>query len=888
VALLTVTAVAVAAYTFYDQTNGYSSDTTANDVRATGTMGEGGAPWRLYTNGTVVVDSGYANLAVQFHGPWYAYSPYIYNIVFSGPLIAGQSLMGLFRGLTHLTDITGLEYLNTSNVRHMSGMFAGTNQLTNLDVSSLDTSNVTSLSAMFSNSGVSALDLSSWDTSNVMAMNAMFRSTTNLESLDLSNWNTSNVVYMGFMFEDTQRLASLDLNGWDTSNVLDMSNMFAGTSSLTNLDISSWDTKSATHMNHMFAGSNLTTLDLSNWDTTNVTDMLMMFERSSISILDLSGWDTRNVEDMILIFHDAPVRQLALGENFSFSTWVCPYFPEEYRGSEFTHYFGLYEIPRNETYTGLWQNVGTGSPDAPQGTQLLTTYELLRTYNGKGTAVADTWVWQQQEWDRTGIGATGTVGAGGAQWRLDMGGTVVVDSGPIGLLPEGHSPWYAYRYRVRNIIFSGPMTPGSSLAGLFRRLQYLTDISGLEYFDTSNVVDMSHMFQQVALESLDLTSWDTRNVVNMGVMFNATSSLMYLNLSGWDTSNVTNMRSMFNSTRLEHIIGISGWDTSSVTTMNSMFRASRMENIACISRWDTSNVTDMDNMFSGSQRLTAIDILQWDTSSVTSMYGMFMNTRISNLDLSSWDTRNVTNMNRIFSSHSLTSLDISSWDTSNASMIGMFFNSRNLNRLTLGNHFVFTAAYNHPSANTRDIVISIESGLQTTLENAQLPAFSSLLQPISKRNTYITPFDGYDIPSPFLTLPYYPVTGIRLPRILENETYTGRWQNIGPGTVYAAQGTRALTSDQLVETFNGATMADTWVWQKHDWATLPTFIPGDVNDDGQVSAADVSLLRAYLAGFPVAICMYAADVNGDGQITAADLALVRAYLAGFPVTLGQP
>ena len=64
-----------------------------------------------------------------------------------------------------------------------------------------------------------------------------------------------------------------------------------------------------------------------------------------------------------------------------------------------------------------------------------------------------------------------------------------------------------------------------------------------------------------------------------------------------------------------------------------------------------------------------------------------------------------------------------------------------------------------------------------------------------------------------------------------------------------------------------------------------TIIPGDVNRDGQVTAADVGMLRAYLAGFPVDICRQAADVNGDGRITAADVGLLRAYLAGFPVVL---
>ena len=63
------------------------------------------------------------------------------------------------------------------------------------------------------------------------------------------------------------------------------------------------------------------------------------------------------------------------------------------------------------------------------------------------------------------------------------------------------------------------------------------------------------------------------------------------------------------------------------------------------------------------------------------------------------------------------------------------------------------------------------------------------------------------------------------------------------------------------------------------------FIPGDVNNDGVITAADVGLLRAYLAGFPTTINRQAADVNADGQLTAADIALLRAYLASFPVTL---
>jgi len=47
-----------------------------------------------------------------------------------------------------------------------------------------------------------------------------------------------------------------------------------------------------------------------------------------------------------------------------------------------------------------------------------------------------------------------------------------------------------------------------------------------------------------------------------------------------------------------------------------------------------------------------------------------------------------------------------------------------------------------PGRKCERIVVSIEIELPTALENAQLPAFSSLLQLISKRNDYITAFLG--------------------------------------------------------------------------------------------------------------------------------------------------
>ncbi len=62
-------------------------------------------------------------------------------------------------------------------------------------------------------------------------------------------------------------------------------------------------------------------------------------------------------------------------------------------------------------------------------------------------------------------------------------------------------------------------------------------------------------------------------------------------------------------------------------------------------------------------------------------------------------------------------------------------------------------------------------------------------------------------------------------------------------------------------------------------------IPGDVNDDGDVSLADVTLLLKHLAGWDVTINADAADVNDDGDVSLADATLLMKYLASWDVVL---
>ena len=132
----------------------------------------------------------------------------------------------------------------------------------------------------------------------------MFYLKKQLTSIDLTNIDTSNVTNMSYMLFNCESLIELNLDNINTSNVTDMSGMFSGCSGLTSLDLSNFDTAKVTNMYDMLSGcSGLTSLDLSNFDTAMVTDMSFMFyECTGLTSLDLRSFDFRSsgVKDNLL------------------------------------------------------------------------------------------------------------------------------------------------------------------------------------------------------------------------------------------------------------------------------------------------------------------------------------------------------------------------------------------------------------------------------------------------------------------------------------------------------------------------------------------------------------------------------------------------------------
>ncbi len=170
-----------------------------------------------------------------------------------GKVIAPADCSWLFYNMQTLTSID-LSGLNTSNVTDMSHMFEYCVNLNNLDLSGFDTSSVTTIYNMFYNSGIQTINFGDFDTSKVTNMYGVFWNCEKLTSLDLSKFDTSKVKDMSHMFYGCERLTYLDLSNFDTSNVTDMSYMFSDCERLSELEIWNFTVNEGTDTSDFCAG----------------------------------------------------------------------------------------------------------------------------------------------------------------------------------------------------------------------------------------------------------------------------------------------------------------------------------------------------------------------------------------------------------------------------------------------------------------------------------------------------------------------------------------------------------------------------------------------------------------------------------------------------------
>ena len=532
-----------------------------------------------------------------------------------------------FCGCQDLTNIEGIEYLNTENVTNMNGMFYACLALTTLDIANFDTKNVTNMSHMFNGCyTLTTLDVSNFDTQKVTNMSGMFWNCAALTTLDVSHFDTQNVTDMDGMFCNCYALTTLDVSNFDTKNVTNMNGMFSSCYALTTLDIASFDTQNVTDMNYMFNGCRaLTTLDVSNFDTQNVTNMGYMFGSCyKLTTLDVSNFDTKNVTDMSWMFSFDPALTTIYTSD-KFVTTACE--EDENMFAECANLVGA--VPYDENKLGK---------------------EMANYTTGYFTDIASKVAESYAVFDE----ATNTL-----TFKHDTN----KPAGAFALNEGKNLPgWYKFDDNnhshnaniIKKVIFDASFANArpTSCYNWFYGCTDLTTIEGIEYLNTENVTNMSWMFSECsALTTLDVSNFDTKNVMEMSYMFGSCTKLKTLDVSSFNTQNVTDMNWMFSYCSALTTLDLSNFDTKNVTDMNGMFSNCSALTTLDLSSFETQNVTDMSRMFKDCSALTTLDVSNFDTQNVTDMSRMFNDcSALTTLDLSSFETQNVTDMSRMFKS----------------------------------------------------------------------------------------------------------------------------------------------------------------------------------------------------------------------------------------------
>ncbi|WP_334352255.1 BspA family leucine-rich repeat surface protein [Companilactobacillus sp. HBUAS56257] len=501
---------------------------------ASGTFGT--CDWDIDSNGQLTIYAGELGVGI---GNWKDFSKSITSVVVEPGVKANQNSNNLFYDLTQATtiDVTNLD---TSEVTDFSNMFAfstiNTSKLQEIiGIENLDTSAATNLSNMFFKATNLAgnLDVSNFKTENVTNMSGMFYNVP-ANIVGLKNFNTSQVNDLDSMFSYSSLVTTADIADWDVSKVTDFSNLFYSSKTLSDVDLSKWNPENATDISYLFRYcTKISSLKgLENWDISNVKNMSFTFGNMNLSEFpEIVNWDTSNVTDMSGTFSG-----LSNVTSLDLSKW---------------------NTSNVTTMSNMFQNDGN-----------LNEVVGLSDFNTEKVQITE------------------QMFLGCAFDNLDL------------------SNWNTSSLKRTAGMFSG-----------CTKLETL-----LENFDTSKVNNMDRMFYNTKLldfKITNLSNWDTSSVTSMSQMFFQNTFTDIDFVKNWNVSAVENFSSMFASCSKLVSCDLSGWKTSSAKNLSKMFLGNSNLVDADIWDFDTSNVTNVSEMLKGVSKITSYDLSNWDMRKVT-------------------------------------------------------------------------------------------------------------------------------------------------------------------------------------------------------------------------------------------------------------------------------
>ena len=505
---------------------------------------------------------------------WVVPNGELYDLYLAGDggISAGPDASTLFAGYKNASSITLGDAFHTEGTRTMRSMFYHCESLVVLEVSDLDTSNVTDLSRLFFGcKALETLDISKFDTTNVTDMSRMFRDCEALNDLTLGELNTYKVESMRNMFYGCIKLETLDISKFDTSNVTDMGNLFYHCEALNDLTLGELNTSKVEDMESMFDTCKaLETLDISNFDTSNVTDMGWMFYHcEALEDIKLGEFDTSKVENMKSMFNGCFALETLNLSSFDTSNVTdmsymfkdCGNLTNLIRGEKF--------VTDNADTTQMMYGVGEAKRDPnPWKKNILRNY-TCNDVDGDGTYTVE-------ELSKSSV-------FGSDHTRDQILSITILDTlkdAPENAWDVSESgngtvlAWLAPNGELYDLYIAGEGGVSSGKYSRFLFAGYINAVS-IEFnndFHTDQTKDMCGMFYGCkAVETLDLNSFETPNATDMSWMFDHCIKLSNLTVDKFNTSNVENMHQMFNGCESLETLKLDTFNTAKVTNMRHMF-----------------------------------------------------------------------------------------------------------------------------------------------------------------------------------------------------------------------------------------------------------------------------------------------------------------------------
>lgn len=540
-----------------------------------------------------------------------------------GGFYANSNMSYFFKDFKNLKKIDGFENVNTELLTNAEGFFSGCNILADLDLTSWNTAKVVTMSRMFYQCReIKELDLSAFNTESLTSMHYMFASCSKLRTIFVSDsWKLRDDITGLNTFVDCTELSG-NIN-YDRNKVSCAYGTIDGYMTKKKSDDENPDVRPDTKLARTIKAYGLADETDFNAYREEIVSVTFL---DSIDYLSLSGsiknWDVSTQQDgsvkaWIRLTTDGYDLYIAANGGVNAnpdSSYMFYGYSNLKKVSNLQNFITTQAEDMKYMFYNCksLQEIDISSFDMKNTRNISYMFGFCSKLQQASLSVADT----------SSLKDIRNLFYYCSELRK-------VDFSGMNFSSVEASPVVFTECPVKEIVADGVVLSDKA-AGIFKAFyngKATVEAISLKGADTSDVTDMSHMFENsAALKSLDLSSFDLSRVNTMAYMFSGCSSLEFVYFGETKALDVTDMSYMFSGCSKLNAADLSNVSTGSIRDMSYMFSdCSSLERLD-LSKFKTALLQNLDYTFSNCTSLRKIYVGDdWSIGAVASGVGTFQN-----------------------------------------------------------------------------------------------------------------------------------------------------------------------------------------------------------------------------------------------------------------------